>query len=283
MKNLSLTQNLNKSVKSLVFSASALLVLFLVLSPIMWLVFATFMPPKELAAGFLHVPKHFTFQNYRIAFQGYPIVTVLWNTIIVSAVVVASVIPMSCLAAYSFARREFPFKYVIFLSLVFFHMLPEIAIMIPLYIIFQRIGLINSLIGLILVLIAYKLPLAIWLETAYITTIPKEIDECARIDGCSTLGLIRRIIIPISAPGIAVAAIFTFIFTWNDFMVALVLSMTLKSTTLGVGLRLFSLRYGVDWGPMSVAGVLFIIPIIVFVLVAQKYVVQGLTLGSVKE
>jgi multiple sugar transport system permease protein len=160
--------------------------------------------------------------------------------------------------------------------------MPMIVLIIPIYVIMSRLGLLNTIPALVIADCAFILPLIIWLMRGYFEAIPRDLEEMARIDGCSRFGTIFRIIIPLSTPGLAASGIFAFIIAWNEFFSALVLSSTLRSKTISVIISEFSSKVGVDYVAMAAAGVVASLPPVILALVFQKYIVQGLTAGAVK-
>ncbi len=167
--------------------------------------------------------------------------------------------------------------------IVVFRMIPVVTAMIPLFIVFSVLGLLNTYAGLIVAQTAFKLPVTIWVLRGFFLDVPKELDDSARVDGCSTFGTFLRIALPLVKPGLAAAGVLAFLWTWNDLIVTLILSTGDATVMLPLGLTKFVLEYGVDWGPMTAAGVIVFLPTVVFIFVAERYLVGGLTLGGVKE
>lgn len=160
-------------------------------------------------------------------------------------------------------------------------MAPPFAFIVPYYLTFRFFGLLDTHLALILINLTFSLPFAIWMLESVIGDLPAEIEEAALIDGCSRLGVIRRIVIPLTAPSIAATAILTFIFSWNEFFFANILTGT-STNTIPVTLISFIGLMGVNWVQMSAAGIVAILPTIVLALLAQRFLVRGLTLGAVK-
>ena len=161
-------------------------------------------------------------------------------------------------------------------------MVPMISIAIPMYMIINDMGLIDTKLALILVYTSINVPFAIWMMIGFFDGISRELDEAARIDGCSRLGAFLRIILPVSLPGLATTAIFTFMLAWNDFLFALLLTST-NTKTATVGISQFLTAYNLDLGPMTAAAITFSLPVMLFSLLVQRYIVSGMTLGAVKE
>ena len=162
-------------------------------------------------------------------------------------------------------------------------MIPTIAAIFPLFLLFERVHLLGSYLGLIVAHTAFKLPVTIWLLRNFFLDVPRELDDSARVDGGSTLRVLLQIALPLIQPGLAATAVLAFLWTWNDLLVTLVLSTNTRTEMLPLGLTKFVLEYGVDWGSMTAAGMIMFIPTLLFVFVAQRYLIRGLTAGGVKD
>jgi multiple sugar transport system permease protein len=195
-------------------------------------------------------------------------------------VVFVTVLALPC--AYAMARFPLPGYRLIISVLLIMRMIPVIALAIPLFAVFAAVGLLDSIWALIISHTAAKLPVAIWLLIGFVQDVPKEIEESAQVDGAGTLRTLVTIVTPLIAPGIGATAVITFLFTWNDLLLALTLASSKAAQTLPVGLTNFVSQYGIDWGAMSAAGVLMVIPTLVFVWFAQGLLVKGLTTGAVR-
>jgi ABC-type glycerol-3-phosphate transport system permease component len=161
-------------------------------------------------------------------------------------------------------------------------MLPAIAIGIPLFILFSRIRMTNTFAGLIIAHAAVQLPLVIWIMQGFLEDIPVELAEAGMVDGCNRLNVLYHILLPLATPGLAVAAIFAFLISWNDFGLSLILISTPDLLTMPVGMSNMNLMYGVRWDNLSAAAVMYIVPTIALALLLQRYIVRGLTMGAVK-
>ncbi|MBV9359098.1 MAG: carbohydrate ABC transporter permease [Chloroflexi bacterium] len=262
----------------------AILCVFLTLIPILWLILTSFRPQIELSSPRLMLLPHDpTLQNYVDVFTRYKTTDYLRNSIIVSLGVVITNLIIGPPAAYALARFRFPGDQLVLAMIIVFRMIPIVTAMIPLFIVFTVLGLINTYAGLIVAHTAFKLPVTIWVLRGFFIDVPKELDDSARVDGCSTFGTFWRIALPLVKPGLAAAGVLAFLWTWNDLIVTLILSTGDATVMLPLGLTKFVLEYGVDWGPMTAAGVIVFLPTLVFIFVAERYLVGGLTLGGVKE
>ncbi len=260
------------------------IVLIIMMAPILWLILTSIRPFVEIASTrLILVPRRLVLENYLAVFRDYEMSAYLKNTLIVCGGVIVTNLVIGPPAAYAMSRYQFRGERVVFFGLVFMRMIPLVAVILPLFIIFSTLRMLNSYNALIVAHTAFKLPVTIWLLRAFIADLPRELDDSARVDGASPLGVIIRIIIPLIKPGLAATAVLAFLATWNDLLVTLVLSNTIDTEMVALGLTKFVLEYGVAWGPLTAAGVLMFIPTVVFIFFAEKYLVRGLTMGAVKE
>ena len=260
------------------------IVLIIMMTPILWLILTSIRPFVEITSTrLILVPRRLVLENYLAVFRDYEMSAYLKNTLIVCGGVIVTNLVIGPPAAYAMSRYQFRGERVVFFGLVFMRMIPLVAVILPLFIIFSTLRMLNSYNALIVAHTAFKLPVTIWLLRAFIADLPRELDDSARVDGASPLGVIVRIIIPLIKPGLAATAVLAFLATWNDLLVTLVLSNTIDTEMVALGLTKFVLEYGVAWGPLTAAGVLMFIPTVVFIFFAEKYLVRGLTMGAVKE
>jgi multiple sugar transport system permease protein len=273
-----------KIVEEILVYVAVLIALGITLLPLVWLFLTSIRPLVEIATTRLVFwPREITWDNYLATFARYNILIYVKNSLIVCVGVVLANLVLGPPAAYALARFSFRGERPIFSLLILLRMIPLVAVMVPLFLIFSGLGLMNTYTSLILAHTAFKLPVTIWLLRAFILDIPQELDDSARVDGCSTLGVMLRITMPLIKPGLAATAVLAFLFTWNDLLVTLVLSSNINTEMVALGLTKFVLEYGVAWGPLTAAGVLIFIPTLLFVFVAERYLVRGLTMGAVKE
>lgn len=257
--------------------------ILLTIFPLVWLVLTSLRGSADIFAMPVRVfPESVTFGQYIAVFSQYGLDDYLWNTVIVSVATVVLVILLGVPCAYAMSRFRLPGARVVLTVLLIMRMIPVVALAIPLFAVFASIGLLDTLTALVLTHTAAKLPVAIWLLMGFIQDVPREIEESAQIDGAGTLRLLVQIVSPLIAPGIGATAVITFLFTWNDLLVALTLSSSEAAQTLPVGLTNFVSQFGIDWGAMSAAGVLMVIPTLIFVWFAQGLLVKGLMSGAVR-
>jgi multiple sugar transport system permease protein len=251
--------------------------------PLVWLFLTSIRSSADIFSVPVHIiPKTATLTQYVSVFAQYDTMGYVWNTIIVSVATVILVHLLAIPCAYALSRFRMPGAMLIFGLLLIMRMIPVIALAIPLFAVFAAMGLLDTIWALILSHTAAKLPVAIWLLLGFIQDVPKEIEEAAQSDGAGTIRTLVQIVTPLIAPGIGASAVITFLFTWNDLLLALTLTSSKAAQTLPVGLTNFVSQFGIDWGAMSAAGVLMVIPTLVFVWFAQGLLVKGLTTGAVR-
>lgn len=267
-----------------------LLVLGFFVFPIFWMVLTSFKPEGAIMVSpprFLFTP---TLDNYAHALYDKNFLFYIRNTLIISVVSTALVVAFGSLAAYSFARYNVGDGHILFFILST-KMMPAIAVILPYFLIFRDIG--KTAIGkslhlgldqhgaLVVSYVMFNLPFAIWLLVSFFQDIPRSLEHSARLDGLSRLQVLRKVTFPLAAPGIAVTAVFTLIFCWNEFLFAYILTRKLASTVT-VGVESFFTLQGILWGPVAAAAAISVAPMLVFVLVMQRYMVRGLTFGAVR-
>lgn len=207
-----------------------------------------------------------------------------FNSLVVASTTTLISLVLGTLGAYAVTRLKFPGRKAIFLLVVSVRMIPPISIIIPLYIFIGALGLMNTKAALILTYTSFMLPLVIWIMSAFFQTVPWDIEEAALIDGCTPLSALVRVILPLAAPGLAAAAIVAFLYAWNEFFFALIFTNTMQSKTITKVISEFSTEMGagLDYGLVTTGGVLTCLPPIAIALFSQRFLIQGLTGGSVK-
>ncbi|NOZ27048.1 MAG: carbohydrate ABC transporter permease [Chloroflexi bacterium] len=286
-----LSRRQRKLLRGIILYFLVLLVVLYTLAPVVWLVISSITPLTDLLTIPLRwIPRHPTFKNYQAiiaatpqtAGVNYQFKVALWNSLVVSLGVTLLCLVTGSMAAYAFARLDMPFKDRLVFILLFTQMLPGIAILIPLFLIGSRLHMLDRRITLIIVYCSFTLPFIVWMMRGYFETIPKDLEDAAMIDGCSQIGTLFRVVIPLSTPGLFATGVFAFLGAWNEFMIALALTNTLASKTMPVALAEFIGRFTVDYGLMSTVGVIASLPPILLALAFQRYLLEGLTSGAVK-
>jgi multiple sugar transport system permease protein len=268
--------------KSLIYSVIAVY-LFITVAPLVWVLSTSFKPNQE-AISFppKFLPDHPTLENYFFVLTDSKLVLSLINSLIVSVGSTALSVTVSALGGYAFARYDFKGKNLLMSTILALFMIPVVINIIPLYIMLANVGLLNSLVALVLTFQILIIPLNIFLLKNYFESLPKELEEAALIDGCSKLGALIRITIPMSLPGFIIAAILSFRFSWNEFVLPVVIANKPDSMIFQVALYKFISLYRIDWGYLTAGINIAIIPVVVLMLIFQKKMIRGLTLGAVR-
>lgn len=222
-----------------------------------------------------------TLQNYSEIFDTSPLAAYGINSLIVASLNTAICLVIGSLAAYGLARFRFKGSEDLAFWFLSVRMMPPVAGIIPIYILMKNLRLLDTVWCLIIAYLTFNLPFVIWMLKGFFEEIPREIEESALIDGCSEFGVYLKIALPLIAPGLAATAILAFIFSWNEFLFALILTGT-KAVTLPVGIIGFMKETGINWGYMTAGGVLALIPVLLFVMFVQRHLVKGLTMGALK-
>ena len=256
------------------------LVALVMMVPIVWITLAAFKQHVDVyQLKLLFRP---TLENFALVFDSpYHLGRKLLNSTVVSFVTVAIAIPIATCAAYSFSRFRMRGERVMFVMILATQFVPAVVIVLPFFLLFRDLGILDTRLGLILVNLSIVTPFAIWMIKGFIDGIPRDTEEAALVDGSSRLQVIRNIVLPMAAPGLVAAAIFCFIISWNDFLFALILT-TNKAVTLTVGLALFQAEEGDLWNLLAAAGIIIMVPMFVLALIIQKHFVQGMTMGAVR-
>ncbi len=258
-------------------------VLVIALTPILWILITSIKRTMDIFAyPPIIVPKQAAFDNYVKVFTLTEIGKNFLNSILVAILTTVSVILLSTLVAYGFSRFSFKRKALIMMLLLGTQMIPAVTNIIPLYITMLKLGLLDTIAALFLVYTAVNVPFSVWIIKSYIDSIPDSMDEAALMDGANRFYLIFKIIVPVALPGIAAASLFTFIACWNEFYIALVLTSTMKSKTIPLGLFNFQASYDIQWNLLCAASVVAILPIMIFFIVLQDKFISGLTSGAYK-
>jgi ABC-type glycerol-3-phosphate transport system permease component len=259
--------------------------------PLLWLLITSFKTQKEIfSINPTFIPLEPTLRNYRVILEGYdpgrglqvPILPVFRNSIVVAVITTATALIVASTAAYSLVRSGIAWIKWVFLAILFMRTIPRIIIAIPMYLLLQRLGLLDSIPGLVLAHLTVVLPLAAFLMVSFMQDLPTEIEEAARVDGASNLQTFMKIVLPLSTPGLAVTAIFGFVLSYNEFLYSIILISSPGARTLPVALSLYIQQYGIVWELLSTAGTLAMLPVVAFAFLIQRYIVRGLSMGAVK-
>jgi multiple sugar transport system permease protein len=262
--------------------ATLIVAVLLILFPIYWMVITSLKLPREIyrmPSLWLH---NATWLNYQNLLGQKDFLVAIRNSLFVSATVTVISVLISSFAAYSMVRFRYRFRGLIGKLILFAYLTPTSLLFIPLSILMAKLNLGNSLTGLILVYLTFSLPLSTWMLQGYFRSVPRELEEQGQIDGLSRFGALIRIVLPLSAPGIAAVSIFTFTGAWNELLLALVLITSESRRTAPLALNYLITSDTLPWGPLMAGAVLSSVPLMILYFVAQHFMVQGLTAGSVK-
>jgi multiple sugar transport system permease protein len=265
-------------------SATLILVVVIVLVPVAFMVTTSFKSNAEITQELHLWPHAATFSNYSRLFKDSFFGQYLRNSVVVAGMSVLVSLVFGSLAAYSLARFRLlaGLERRLGFAILTVRILPPVVIVVPLFLVALKLHLLNSWLGLILVYSAFNVSFVVWMMESFFREIPVDLEEASMVDGSSRMTAFRRIVLPLAAPGLVATAIFAVIVTYNEFLIALVMTSTPDSQTVPVGTSTLITRIDIDWGAMSAAGTLAAIPIVVFALFVQRHLVRGLTLGALK-
>jgi multiple sugar transport system permease protein len=252
------------------------------LGPFVWFATTSLKTPVEITSVPPRVWPSGTLEPYRSALVHHGLGGYVRNSAIVAGGTTLVTLVLASLAAYALARLRVPGHRLLLLAVLAAAMFPQIAIAGPVWRVLRALGLLNTHTGLVIPYVSLTLPLAIWLLASFFRELPFELEEAARVDGCTRLGALVRVVAPVAAPGVFTAAILVFIYAWNEFFFALLVLSDPSKHTLPVGIALFPGQYTMPWGEIAAASVVATLPLIVLVLVFQRRIVRGLAAGAVK-
>lgn len=258
------------------------LVVLISISPFLWFLITSLKSPLEVTASPPTWWPSFDLGSYYSAIKNYGLLHYVKNSIIVAGIVTVITISLATLAGYSLARLRIKHKGFIMGALLLVSMFPQISIAGPVWTILRELGWLNSYQGLFIPYVTLTLPLAVWILASFFKELPPDLEDAARVDGCSHLQTLLKVVIPLAAPGVSTAAILVFIYAWNEFFFALLIMTRHEYQTLPVGIALFQGQYTVPWGEIAAASVVATLPLVLLVLVFQKRIISGLSAGAVK-
>ena len=270
-------------------NAAAAAVSVVILAPFAWMALASVSEPGDLAARpYRWLPSHFTFSRYTDIFSGRGSDVVgafresIVNSLIVAAGTVAVSMVVGIFGAYAFAILRFRFRRMTLMIFLATYMLPPVALLVPLYLIMSSLGLLDSKLGLIIIYCSYVTPFVLWILSNYFISIPAELEEAARVDGCSRMGALFRVMLPVARPGLFATIMFAFLLSWDEFLYALIFTSSTNSKTIPVAIADFTGRYSTDFGLVAAGGLIASVPPVLLAIAFQRYVVGGLSAGAVK-
>lgn len=265
------------------------ILMLIICLPGLWVVLTAFRPNGEvLAKPPVWIPQNPSLDNFAKIFGfganqvAIPVSSYFANSLIIALTSTAIALLIGMSGGYAFARYRFKFKNGMFLGMMLSRTVPGIALSLPIFMIWSRLGLIDTKLGLIIVYVSLNIPFTIWLIDGFFRQIPKEMSEAAQVDGCTRWQAFWKIEFPLAKSGIASAGIFAFLTSWNEYALASNLTRSTDSKTLPVGLMDFTAQFTIDWAGMSAMAVIIIVPALILTFLVQKHLISGLTFGGVK-
>jgi ABC-type glycerol-3-phosphate transport system permease component len=257
--------------------------LFFALAPVALMIGTAFKPNVEIfQVPPRWLPRAPTLSNFQKVMFNSGIPHYALNSVIIATLMTFTALVLGTLAGYGFSRFKFRGNRALSLFMLLGQLIPLIALIVPFFQIFDAIGLLDTKMGIALAHLTTALPLVTWMSASYFSTIPVELDEAAIIDGCTRMQALRKVVLPVALPGIISIALFAFLMSWNEFVLASVLTNTDNSKTLPIGLSEFATMFTVDWGSTMAAAFLMTVPVVAVFLLFQKQFVSGLSAGAVK-
>lgn len=274
------SKRVQKVITYVVLIAFSLFCLF----PFLWMVITALKPAEEVRSTTpSFIIENPTFENFLHVFWNTGFLTYFKNSLLVGVTATVLALLFSVFSAYALSRfMRFKGVKLVSVTMILSQMVPPVLLLVPLYIIMMQLGFLNSHISLIVAYTTFTIPLCTFMLTSFFSSIPIELEEAAEIDGCSKIGMICRVILPISIPGIVSTSLFAFVNAWNEFMFGYVFINDDSLRTLTPGLSLFKGLYTTDWGSIMSASVMSVLPVVILFLYLQKFLVEGMTAGAVK-
>jgi multiple sugar transport system permease protein len=266
----------------LTYGVIGLIVTF-ALFPMVWTFITSLKPESDIVTSELqYLPRRITFDNYVAIWQrsGFPVL--IRNSASVTAITLTLCLTLGTFAAYGFSRYQFRGRGQLLLLYLVIRMFPAVLLIIPLFLMLRSLGLLDTHLGLALAYTTFLLPLCVWMMKGFFDAIPPDLEDSARIDGCTRLGALFRIVLPLVRSGLVATAVFIGIASWNEYLFALMLTTSQGTRTWPVGLQLMVGEFQLPWGSFSAGGMISIIPVIIFFGIVQQSLVRGLTAGAVK-
>ena len=229
------------------------------------------------------IPPDWTFQSYVALFTEQPFLRWLGNSLLVAVLVTVTGVVLASIGGYAFSRFRFVGRKATMIAILTTQMFPATMLLLPLYILIAKLNLVNTYLGLMVFYISTALPFCVWQMKGFYDTIPASLEEAARIDGCSRGAAFWRVVLPLAVPGLVITALFSFMAAWSEYIVAAQVMQDEGMFTLPLGLKSFQATLSTQWGLYAAASILVSIPVVIVFLMLSKYLVSGLTLGSVKE
>ena len=281
-------QRLQRRLRKAAYLVGLFIAMLIICLPGLWIIISSLRPTVEIMAKPpVWIPQELSLEAYRSMFSGVgqggiPVWDYFRNSLIISITSTAIALIIGMSGGYAFARFRFPGKSAVFLGLMLTRSVPGVALSLPLFMVYARLGIIDTHFGLILTYVALNVPFTIWLIDGFFRQVPKDLAEAAQIDGCTRWQAFWQVEFPLAGPGIASAGIFAFLTCWNEYALASQLTRSVNSKTLPVGLLDYTAEFTIDWRGMCALAVVMIVPALALTFIIQKHLVAGLTSGAVK-
>lgn len=281
-------QRLHRRIGKVVYLIGLFIAMLIICLPGFWIIVSSLRPTVEIMAKpAVWIPQELSLEAYRSMFSGVgqggiPVWEYFRNSLVISVTSTAIALVIGMSGGYAFARFRFRGKSAVFLGLMLTRSVPGVALSLPLFMVYARLGIIDTHFGLILTYVALNVPFTIWLIDGFFRQVPKDLAEAAQIDGCTRWQAFWQVEFPLAGPGIASAGIFAFLTCWNEYALASQLTRSVDSKTLPVGLLDYTAEFTIDWRGMCALAVVMIIPALALTFIIQKHLVSGLTFGAVK-
>jgi len=276
-------QKRKKSISKILTHIVLILWSLIAIYPVLQVVTISLRPADKLLSTSLEIiPQNATLKSYLSLFTEQPFLLWVWNSSLISFAVTITGVVFAAMSGYAFSRFNFIGKKIGLLSLLVTQMFPATMLLLPLYIMLIYLGLINSYLGIIITYSATALPFCIWTMKGYYDTIPFSLEEAARIDGCNQFQAFYKIILPLASPALVITGLFSFMTAWSEYIVAAQILQDTHLWTLPLGLKSFEANMSTEWGLYGAASLIVMIPVVVLFIILSKWLVSGLTLGSVK-
>ena len=278
------TKSRTRAVNALLAYVVVLLSLIFFILPILWIIYTSFRTQPSIFTGKVFPPlEDFTLDNYRTILSVTDFPRYFLNSFQIAALVTLLSLLCSIIGAYGLSRFEIRGKNVLIMGIFSTQMFPQVLLIIPLYLVIFHLLLLDRVIGVVFGHIILVLPFQIWMLKGYFDNISRDIDDSARIDGCSIPQRLVFVVLPVAAPGIMVAAFFSFVVSWGDYLIVSIISQSQRTATVTLAIQRLSSALLIRWGQVAAATVLTIVPTIILFYFVQNRLVEGLTAGAIKE
>ncbi|TDD69054.1 carbohydrate ABC transporter permease [Jiangella aurantiaca] len=250
--------------------------------PLLWALSTSFKSPDAVLTDTSWIPSAPTLENYTIVLFESQVPRYLFNSVVVAGATVLATLVLATLGAYATARFRFRGRGASLFFILMTSMIPGIAILVPLYFLAVEVGVYDSYLGLIVVYTAWQVPTVLWMLRGFFQTIPTSLEEAGRIDGASDLRVMVQLVLPLAKPGLAAAAVIAFVYVWNDYLIAATMVSSDDKRLVSVGLYNYLSQYGIEWGQLTAAVLVTIVPMVVLFVLMEKRLVAGLSAGATK-